>query len=205
MRSTGLCLLSVSLATLPLVLSHEDPMGSGGESQIVTLYAHDDLQSSFDFRLGGAGGRVQDGEARLTSAQIAFDVFAPGQLSFGFVRDEFVELLDLGDMIVPPHVSARDRAAEFPITLFHTLFFDGVRFAYVGPGGQMRPFDPADRILGPFPPEELRHLEPRVGHTYLLRVRRSGIGMVDEFFKFQVVDLLPDHSLTIRWATASAR
>ena len=43
-----------------------------------------------------------------------------------------------------------------------------------------------------------RHVDPVVGHTYLVRVRRDG-RTTDEFFKFQVVDLVHKQSLTIRW------
>ena len=45
--------------------------------RLVTLYAHDDLQSSFDFRAGLPGAHVVDGEVRLERAQLAFNVFAP--------------------------------------------------------------------------------------------------------------------------------
>jgi hypothetical protein len=61
------------------------------------------------------------------------------------------------------------------------------------------PHERADRILDTPPTWGLRHVEPVVGHTYLVRVRRNGTS-TDELFKFLVIGLLPDHSLTMRWA-----
>lgn len=198
MRYQGACLLACTLVLVSLGQRDDQTSGGGGTS-IVTLYANDDLLSSFDFRSGSAGGRVFDGEVRLDAAQIAFGLFAAGQISFGFTRDERVDVLDLGPVVVPPRTRARDRAEEFPLSIFHTLFLADNGFAFVGPGGDVDPYDRADRILTLVPTQELRHIEPHVGHTYLLRVRRNGTSM-DELFKFQVIGLLPEHSLTIRWA-----
>lgn len=197
-RSAGTCLLACSLAFLS-VDHRDDPRGAGGEGGIVTLYANDDLLSSFDFRSGGPGGRVVDGEVRLDGAQIAFDLLVSGHISFGFTRDERVELLDLGAVVVPPEARARDRAEEFPISIFHTLFRDDNGFAIVSPGGDPDPYSRADRILTATLKQGVRHVEPQVGHTYLVRVRRNDTS-VDELFKFQVIGLVPGHSLTIRWA-----
>jgi hypothetical protein len=202
MRSLGIGLVSLALALAPA--RRREASDAPAASYLVTLYAHDDLQSSFDFRRGHAGGHVERGEVRLT-AQIAFDVLAPDRISFGLVRDERVEVLDLGGFYVPSQPRARDRSAEFPISLFHTLFFDGVRFGYFGPGGDRHSLDEADRILGSLPPETIRHIDPVVGHTYVVRVHPEGVGAGDELFKFQVVDLVPEQSLTIRWAALGAR
>jgi hypothetical protein len=201
MRSLAACLLACTLALLPRD-HRDDRIGDGGESGIVTLHARDDLSSSFDFRSGGPGGRVVDGEVRLDGAQIAFDVFARGMLSFGFSLDERVHVLDLGPVQVPPAARARDRAAELPMSLFHTLFKDDNGFAFVGPGGDVDPYERADKILTTPLTHELRHLEPIPGHTYLVRVLRNGT-KVDELFKFVVIGLVPDHSLTLRWGRLS--
>jgi hypothetical protein len=197
-RSAALCLLTCSLALL--YRDHrDDPIGSGDEGAIVTLYAHDDLLSSFDFRDGAPGGRVIDGEVKLDAAQLAFDLFARGQLSFGFSLDERVDVLDLGAVVVPPQDRARDRAAELPMSIFHTLRRDDNGFVFVGPGSNVDPYEDADLILAVPPTRGLRHIEPVVGHTYVLRVRRNGTS-VDELFKFLVIGLVPDQSLTMRWA-----
>ncbi|NOT32459.1 MAG: hypothetical protein HOP15_18595 [Planctomycetes bacterium] len=205
MSTAGAWLVCASLALFPLALVAVDDRPPHERAGLVTLFAHDDIQSSFDFRQGRAGGHILDGEVRLESAQLAFDVFAREQVSFGFVRDERVELLDLGELRVAPSVRARDRAEEFPIALFHTLAFEGARFSYLGPGGDVLALDLAGRLLGPLPLEGIRHVEPRVGHTYLMRVRRKGSRLADELFKFQVVALVHGHSLTIRWAPVPTR
>jgi len=189
------------LVVAPLALLREVPQAP--DEGLVTLYARDDLASSFDFRSGTAGGHVVDGEVRLSDAQLAYGAFLRDQLSFGFVRNERVEVRDLGDVSVAPQVRGRDPAAEFPVSVLHTLAFDGARFTYLGPGGDVHSFEPADRILGSLPPEEVRHLEPQLGHTYLLRVHPEGVGLRDEYFAFQVVDLEPGRRLTMRWRAVS--
>jgi hypothetical protein len=212
MRPIGFGLLSVPLALLPLLpLAPPDVQADGrgnGEapsSGLATLHARDDLASSFDFRGGRPGGRVEQGEIRLDGAQIAFDVLAPDRISFGFVEDERVDVLDLGAFRIPPQARARDRAVEFPLALIHTLFFDGVRFGFVGPGGDRHALDEADRILGGLPPERIRHVDPVVGHTYVVRVHRKGLGAGDELFAFEVVGLVPEQTLTIRWKRLGGR
>ena len=146
------------------------------ESQVVTLYANDDLLSSYHFGRGTAGGRVEDGEIVLNDAQLAFHVFADDMISFGFLRDERVNVIDLGALYVPGDERAVDRAPKFALSLFHTLFKDGPQLSYLGAGGNRLRHKEANRILGPLPPEGLYHIEPRVGHTYLLRAMRKGIG-----------------------------
>jgi hypothetical protein len=198
MSSARLTLLALPTALVPLFLRAQEsaPAPSAG---VVTLYAADDLLSSFDFRSGTAGGRLENGEVRLDSAQILFDKLVAGRLSFGFTRDERVEILDLGDATIAPEVRSRDRAVELPIAVFHTLRHTDNGFAIVAPGGDVDPYDSADRILGPPPTVGVHHIEPLVGHTYVVRVRRNQTSR-DEFFKFEVIGLLPCHSVTLRWA-----
>lgn len=192
----SLLALPTLLASLLAGAGQDDGPPSGG---VATLYAQDDLLSSFDFRSGGAGGRLEEGEVRLESAQILFDVLAEGQLSYGFADDERVEIVDLGDVTVPPEARTRDRAIEFPISLVHTLALRDEGFAYVRPGGDLDPYSPADVIRGAMPRAGIRHLEPRLGHVYVLRIRTDK-SSVEEHFKFQVIGLIPGHSLTLRWA-----
>ncbi len=169
-------------------------------SGIVTLYAEDDLQSSFSFRGGCAGGRVVDGELVLDDAQIAFDVLAENMITFGFVRDARTMILDLGDVSVPARERAVDRAPKLPTSLFQTLFLNGVHFSYRDPTGRPHRFKEANDIMNALPPEGLYHLEPIVGHTYLVRTNRKGTDTPNEFAKFRVIDFRPGRSLTIRWA-----
>lgn len=198
MHSARLTLLVVSSLALPLVIDPTTDATQATTSGVVTLYAQDDLLSSFDFRSGGPGARVADGEVRLESAQILFDVLEAGRISYGFTRDERVEIIDLGDVTVAPEERSRDRALEFPISIFHTLGQADEGFFVVRPGGDVDPFGAADRIRGAMPLPAVRHIEPRIGHVYLLRIRTER-STVDEIFKFQVIDLIPEHSLTLRW------
>jgi hypothetical protein len=195
MRSLAPCLLALSLSALSfLAASSEDAPSSG----IATLYARDDLLSSFDFRSGGPGAKVWDGEVDLGSAQIVYDVLARGCLSIGFSLDERVDVLDLGEVRIPPRERSRDRQVEFPISLFHTLEVRDEGFVFQAAGGDRDPYAAADRILSATPTTGLRHFEPQLGHTYLLRIRRNNRSE-NEVYKFEPIGILPGHSLTLRW------
>jgi hypothetical protein len=195
--------LSAALASFTLLRPPAEPSTAppaeprGG---LVTLYARDDLACALDLRGGRVGAALSQGEIDLRNAQLVYGAFEPGLLSFGFDDRERVAVLDLGDVYVPPQERAADRTVEYPVALFHTLFVDGSRFFYQGPGRSLHRFDDADRILGSFPPEGLAHVKPQVGHTYVLRAKRDGVGGTDLLFKLHVVAHRPGESLTLRWA-----
>jgi hypothetical protein len=177
------------------------PQDSAAQGGIVTLYAHDDLLSTFSIHTGGAGAQIVEGEVRLDDAQLAFDLFAEDMFSFGFISDELVNVVDLGPQVVEPHRRGQDIAPKFPVSLFHTLYLDGAKFSYAGPGGTLLRHSPAERILDPMPRHGMYHVQPVVGNTYLLRSNRSGgSSRADELVKFVVVDFQPGHSVTLRWA-----
>lgn len=169
------------------------------ESRLVTLYAHDDLQSSFDFQSGRAGGVYFNGEVALLGGHVAFSAFEPDLFTYGFLRDEPTRILDLGEFYVPLVTRSRDAAPKLSASLFHSLFLDGGRFCYVDADGRVHNYKPANDIFAPLPTEGQYHLPPQVGHTYLVRTgERRGSGEI--FAKFEVVDFHPGHSVTIRWA-----
>lgn len=191
--------LTAALASLALLRPAPEPpaVPVGG---VVTLYARDDLACAFDLRNGKEGGALFEGEIDLQNAQLIYGAFERDLLSYGFNDRERVAVLDLGEVYVPPQARATDRSLEYPVALFHTLFVDGPRFFYLGPGRSQHRFEDADRILGSFPPEGLAHLAPQVGHTYVLRTKRDGAGGTDQLFKFHVVAHHPGESVTLRWA-----
>lgn len=170
-------------------------------SALVTLLAHDDLSSSFSFRDGACGGRVTGGQIDLGRAQLSYGVFAEGLLSYGFARDELVGVVDLGDTLVPPAVRAQDATLEHPISIFQTLQLDGAHFTYLTAYGKPRRAKEADALLGPLPAGELVSFEPLLGHVYVIRYRSRLDDSYDRVAKFQVVDLRPGESLTLRWAS----
>ena len=194
-----LCAVLVGLAFVDRGGAEEDcePEVEGG---LVTLYAFDDIQCAFDFRTASPGARVDEGQVVIDEAQIIFNVFREDAITCGFTRDERVNVVDLGDLFVPVQTRAQDRSPRFSFSVFHTLFRDGAHFAFVGPGNRVTRLPQANRILDPLPPEGFFHLKPRIGHTYLLRSKLAGVGGSEEFAKFEVVDFLPGHSLTLRWA-----
>jgi len=168
---------------------------------IVTLLARDDLQSSFNFRQGTFGARINNGELLLDNAQLIFHTFRESMLSYGFVRNEFVSVLDLGNLVVPGIELSTDNAPKPPLSIFYTLFFDGVAFKYQGPSNQTYRLSEAQALVAAIPSPGISHFEPQMGHTYLLKVqRRIGYGPASpQFFKFLVIDFEPNHHVAFRW------
>ena len=194
------CFLFSALLVI-LALAPQTPADTRLAGGMATLLAHDDLRSSFSFRNGAFGAQIQDGELRLDDAQLVFHTFGENLLSFGFVRNELVSVLDLGDLVAPGIERAADLAPKPPVSIFHTLFLDGVVFKYQGPLNQAHRLPEAQAIVSAIPPPGIFHIEPQIGHTYLLKAqRRAGHGDTrPQFFKFLVVDFEPGHRLTLRW------
>ncbi len=192
----------VALSALPLALIPSAwPAPAGAAAGLVTLYAGDDLACTLDFWSGGPGARIRGGEVDLQGAQLIFDALRQDHLSYGFVEDQSVRLVDLGRAYAFPFASVRDRASEYPISVFHTLARDAARFFYLDAGENPQPLPAAQAVLNPGS-RGLQHFAPRLGHTYLLRVEESGR---EGLFKFQVTGHLPGHSLTLRWARVPTR
>jgi hypothetical protein len=199
MRRHSLSLLFVPL--LVFTLSSHTLAATRPTSGLVTLLAHDDLQSSFSFRTGTFGALVRDSEILLDDAQLVYHIFAEDMLSYGFVRSEFVSVLDLGNLVVSGIEYSTDLAPKPPLNIFYTLFFDGGGFKYKGPLNRIYRLSEAQALVSAVPPPGLSHFEPRVGHTYLLKVqRRAGYGdPTPQFFKFLIIDFEPGHQVTFRW------
>lgn len=193
------CAVAVFLPRLQGASRSEARVPAPEPDRIVTLWANDDLRSSFDFRNGREGGRIVDGEIRLEAAQLVFDVFQEDHFTFGFTRDERVDLIDLGAAYVPPFDKATDRAPEFAVSIFHSLHLDGSQLSYVEPNGRVVRLKDAGRIQGLLPSQGLHQLEPKVGHTYVLRAELEGVGKSEMLFKLHVVDHRPGRSVTFRW------
>jgi hypothetical protein len=182
-------LSSRTLATTPL---------AGG---IVTLLAHDSLHASFSFRNATFGARIGDSELLLDDAQLVFHLFVEDRLSYGFVRSEFVSVLDLGNLVVNGIEYSTDLAPKPPLSIFYTLFFDGGAFKYKGPRNRIYRLPAAQALVSEVPPPGVFHFEPQVGHTYLLKAqRRAGYGdPTPQFFKFLVIGFEPGNQVTFRW------
>ena len=174
--------------------------GSSGNG-LVTLYARDGLLSSVNFRSGGAGGSIVDGEIDLNGAHLAFDVFEPGMLSFGFSALERVNVMDLGPQFVEPLRRRQDLAPKLDVSLFHTLFLDRSRFSYIGTGGTLERIAAAEEIFQPLPRQGVYHVAPIMGNTYVLRANGRDSSRGNELIvKFLVIDVQEGRSVTLRWS-----
>ncbi|GJM45313.1 MAG: hypothetical protein DHS20C21_21550 [Gemmatimonadota bacterium] len=193
-------LVTVSVLALIVLTSagwtmQEDSVGRRGD-QIITLTAMDDLTCSFSFA-GGRFGDIREGRLFLDETEMLFDRYQADRLSFGYVRDMRVNLVDLGDERIGTGDKPGDRAPRTPISVYHRLFLDGDRIKYLDAYGNAKAHRLAQKVLHQFGPEQTIHIEPRIGHTYLLRYRTS-FG-ASETVRFRVLDHEPGRYVTLRW------
>ena len=166
-------------------------------SRIVTLWALDELSSSLDPESGGTGSVLRGGQVDYDRAALAYDVFAPNMLSFGFRERERAVLVDVGDFRVPPLVLPRDVVQRSPLTVFHTLTVERGKVQYTAPIDRTLNLLEGQPVLTRLPPEGIQHVEPQVGHVYLLRsITTTG----ESLAKFVVLDVRPGVSVTLRYA-----
>lgn len=185
-----------------LTASQED--ASAPAIGLITLYQHDAVTSSLDFRTGRHGGQVFDGEVQLGAAQLVYGAFTPGQLSFGFGADEAVNVVDLGPAIVEPARLAQDAALKFPISVFDTLSASGRRLVFQPAGsGTLVRLNGGNEVFA-VPQRGLSSFEPKVGHCYAIRYQRTRGDRSDNLGKFYVVEHRPGESVTLRFAHIGA-
>jgi len=196
-----------ALAALALALhlhtaapaAQEPPARSG----IVTLYQHDPFGAAFSFSQGDYGGELRDGQLGLEGAQLVYGGFESGHLTVGFSADEPANLVDLGEVSVPPVLLSQEATARFPINLFATLAVDGRRLVYQPANGSVVRLGSGNEVFG-VPQRAMQHFAPVPGHCYVARFQQTRGGRRDTYVKFVVVEHRPNESVTLRWANLSA-
>lgn len=192
---------ALSLGLLSSALTLQDPAAPQGG--LITLYEHDDVASSLDFRTGNHGGRVVDGQIELVDAQLVYGSFATGLLSFGFAADEAVNVVDLGPSEVDAVSSAHDAALKYPISAFHTMSASGRRLTFQPANGSQVRLGAGNAVFD-VPKRGLQHVEAQLDHCYVIRYQRTRGDRRDMLAKFQVVEHRPGESITLRWANIGA-
>lgn len=187
--------LAVGLLSSALTMQQSAAPGGG----LITLYEHDDLASSLDFRAGDHGGRVVDGQIQLADAQLVYGSFSTGLLSFGFAADEAVSVVDLGAAEVEYNASANDAALKYPISVIPTLGVSGRRLTFQEANGAHVRLGTGNAVFD-VPRRGLQHIEPVLDHCYVIRYQRTRGDRRDMLAKFQVVEHRPGESITLRWA-----
>jgi len=166
---------------------------------VVTLLAADDLNVSYSFE-EGQHGEIVDGRLALERTQVLYDRYKPGHLSFGYVRDEKLSLVDLGYERVEAGHQPTDLAPRTPLGVFHSLFIDDGRFYYLDASGLRHHHPVAQKVLRQFPPEIITHVEPQLGATILIRYRTRAMPFKQtSVVKMQVIDVEPGRYVTLRW------
>ena len=165
--------------------------------QLITLFAMDDETCSFSFSQRRFGG-IAEGRLFLDDTEILYDRYQPGHLSFGYVRDSRVNLIDLGDERIATGSMPSDRAPRVPISVYSRLFLDGGRVKYIDAYNNAKAHRNAQKVLHQFGPEQTIHADPQVGSTYLLRYR-TAFGQ-SETVRFRIIDHEPGRFVTLRWA-----
>lgn len=192
---------ALSVGFLSSALISQDPVTPTGG--LITLYEQDDVASSLDFRSGGHGGRIVNGQIELVDAQLVYGSFATGLLSVGFAVDEAVNVVDVGEAEVEFVASASDAALKFPISAFHTLSVSGRRLTFQPANGSQVRLGSGNAVFD-VPKRGLQHIEPQVDHCYVIRYQRTRGDRRDMLAKFQVVEHRPGESITLRWANIGA-
>ncbi len=191
----------VLVASLVPVLSFVPVQEEGPTSSLVTLYASDDLLSSFSFSTGTHAARIEDGELILDDTQITFDILDRDCVTYGYVENQLIEIVDLGDPVVEGAEMPSDRSPKPPLSIFHTLFLKDGQVSYRGPIRRTYRFREGQAIFNSLPPERVRCFVPQVGHVYLLRYKIQGVPDDRRMLvKFRVIDYRPGETLTLRWA-----
>ncbi len=195
---------ALSIGLLSSALTMQDAVAPNGG--LITLYEHDDVASSLDFRTRNHGGRIVDGQIELVDAQLVYGSFATGLLSFGFAADEAVNVVDLGPSEVEFVSSAQDAALKFPISALHTMGASGRRLTFQpANGSQVRlGAGNAGNAVFDVPKRGLQHIEAQIDHCYVIRYQRTRGDRRDMLAKFQVVEHRPGESITLRWANIGA-
>jgi len=169
---------------------------------LVTLYQHDPFGAAFSFSQGDYGGLLRDGQLRLDGSQLVYGGFEQGHLTVGFSADEPANLVDLGEVAIPPVLLTQEATGRFPVNLFATLRIDGRRLVYQPANGSVVRLGSGNEVFG-VPQRVMQHALPVPGHCYVARFQTNGRGRRDLFVKFVVVEHRPNESVTLRWESLS--
>ena len=156
---------------------------------VITLYGADGLRSSLDLDRGIHGSRMVEGALVLDECELAFGLFEPGQLSYGFRRDEQALLVSLGNRKVEATTANRDVAPRPSVSVYHTLRLLNGKVVFTQPVGRTNRLNEAQAILGKYPVQGARHVTPQAGNVYLLRVRKpKAVGGGERIYKLLVLE-----------------
>lgn len=198
----------VALALLLLVaaapVQDQPALGvASGQEFVLRLRAHDELAATVDFEAASYGSDLDGAQIGIWRAELAFGLFEPGLLSFGFRDREQARLVDVGDFRVPGQRLARDLAPRPAASVLHTLELDDRKVVYRSPPDRQLSLREASPIGAILPDVGIQHVLPELGHVYLLRYR--GVPETPDSWgrvvAFQVVELVPGEALTLRGRT----
>jgi hypothetical protein len=171
-----------------------------GQSFVLQLSAYDDLRASVDFEGATYGASVDGAQLDLTRAELSYGQFEQGMLSYGFRDKEQARIVDVGDFRVPAKRQVRDAAPRPPMSVLHSLTLDNRQVTYRAPVDKRLNLREAALVTAILPDSEMRHIQPRLGHVYLLRYR--GVPEVGDAWgrvvAFQVTEMVPGQSVTVR-------
>lgn len=182
-------LLCLALAVLAVPALTPAPQQQRSAGPIVTLRAQDAFTSALNLATLKHTGHIQDGELILDDAGLAFGVYEPGKLSFGFRRDEAALLVDLGPLKVPGVTTTSDIAPRPDVSAYNTLRLADAKVIYNKPVNKIMRSTEGQMIFGNYPVEGAQHITPVAGHVYLLRNRDpKAKGAGERIVKFLVLE-----------------
>ncbi|RKY22565.1 MAG: hypothetical protein DRQ55_00585 [Planctomycetota bacterium] len=171
-----------------------------GQEFVLRLSAHDDLRAGVDFEAASYGVDLEGAQLGLDRAELVYGLLQENRLSFGFRDKEQARVVDLGDFRVPATALVRDSAPRPPASVMHTLQLESRKVTYRAPVDKRLNLREAASITAILPESGVAHVQPQLGHVYLLRYR--GVPEVSDAWgrlvAFEVVELQPAQSVTLR-------
>jgi hypothetical protein len=191
----GLIFVSVVLSVLVIAARPLPVQAASPNGQLVTLRAHDSLTAAWNDRTETYVTTINQGELDLGQATLVYDILQGGQLSFGFRLRERAKLVDVGDFRVAPLVRPRDIVPKAGVGVINTLRVQRNNIQYLAPVNRWLNLKEGDAVVGRLESEGVQHVEPELGHVYLLRYVFDGSERV---VAFHVVEHVPGERVVLR-------
>jgi hypothetical protein len=174
-----------SFPTIPV--TEEMPLEGFAE-----LLPNNPLRHSYDFLRADYGAVLQENEVRNAGSHIDYGTYIPGELRVGIQGGERGIILDLGP----------DDTIAAKLGVVQTIG-KGQGFAHLTMTASTRLSIPeADSLfsLDPSVPDhDYNHVQPHIGHVYILRIRDQHDSDFDLIVKLTPVYLAPRERIAFQW------
>lgn len=182
-----------STAPLPEATSQDGGSGVERGSSIVTLWANDQLAAAWP------SATVTNGRLDYRGTDLVYNTFAANKLSFGYLGDSLVTVVQRkGPLKVPVVRDRTNRSPAIEPDVFHTLAIDRKRIVYQTGIGKLEELREVSSQWRRTPVAKLVHIEPKEGDVIIVRHQPNGARGGERNLKLQVIEHRVGRSLTLR-------